>query len=107
MKAFLACATYAALVIGCSAAPSNETEETAEASSSSLAACPASWTRTSLGARELAASNEASGLAASRKNAGVLWTHDDSGDSARVFAMTFAGAHLGIYDVAAADFVDW
>jgi hypothetical protein len=32
---------------------------------------------------------EASGLAASRKNANVLWVHNDSGDSARVFAMPY------------------
>ena len=41
--------------------------------------------------------NEASGIAASRMNANVLWTHNDSGDSARVFAMTAAGANLGTY----------
>ena len=97
MKSFIA----AAFLVGCVAqadAPSEEVEQGA----SSLATCPTSWTRHTLGTRELALSNEASGLAASRKNAGVLWTHDDSGDSARVFAMSYAGAHLGVYDVSAA-----
>ena len=42
---------------------------------------------------------EASGIAASRKNANVLWVHNDSGDSARVFAMTTTGTHLGIYNL--------
>jgi len=44
---------------------------------------------------------EASGIAASRKNANVLWVHNDSGDSARVFAMTTTGTHLGIYNLLA------
>jgi len=51
--------------------------------------------------------NEASGVAASRRNPGVLWVHNDSGDSARVFAMTTAGVHLGIYNLTGASAVDW
>src|SRR5690606_33778016 len=31
--------------------------------------------------------NEASGLAASVKNPGMLWSHNDSGDQARIFLM--------------------
>jgi hypothetical protein len=53
--------------------------------------------------------NEASGLVASRKNANVLWAHNDSGDSARIFAMNRDGTHLGIYNlsgVTARDFED-
>jgi len=51
--------------------------------------------------------NEASGLAVSRKNAGVMWVHNDSGDSARVFAMNTAGAHLGIYTLSGASATDY
>ena len=40
---------------------------------------------------------EASGLAASRKNAGVLWVHNDSGDVPRIYAMSTGGKHLGAY----------
>ena len=54
---------------------------------------------TRVGTVQQAAVNEASGIAASRKNAGVLWVHNDSGDSARVFAMNTAGTHLGIYNL--------
>lgn len=50
--------------------------------------------------------NEASGLAASRKNDGVLWVHNDSGDTARVFAMTPAGTHLGIYNLSGVTAID-
>src|SRR4051812_28425172 len=50
---------------------------------------------------------EASGIAASRKNPNVLWTHNDSGDSARVFAMTAAGTNLGTYSITGAGATDW
>ncbi len=51
--------------------------------------------------------NEASGLATSRKNSGVIWTHNDSGDSPRIFAMNLNGDHLGIFNLLNADNYDW
>jgi hypothetical protein len=51
--------------------------------------------------------DEASGLAASRLNPGVLWTHNDSGDKPRLFALNAKGAHLGIYDLLGAEARDW
>jgi len=51
--------------------------------------------------------NEASGIVASRRNRDVLWVHNDSGDSARVFAMKTDGTHLGIYTITGAGAVDW
>ena len=50
---------------------------------------------------------ETSGVVASRANTDVLWAHNDSGDTARVFAMTTAGAHLGIFQLAGTLAVDW
>lgn len=50
---------------------------------------------------------EASGLAASRSNPGVLWAHNDSGDKPRVFALGAHGEHLGIYTLLGAEAVDW
>jgi hypothetical protein len=50
---------------------------------------------------------EASGMAASRRNDGVLWVHNDSGDTARVFALDRTGALLGTYSLAGAAAVDW
>jgi hypothetical protein len=38
---------------------------------------------------------ELSGLAASRAHPGVLWAHNDSGDTARFFAVSTSGAGLG------------
>jgi hypothetical protein len=50
---------------------------------------------------------EASGIVASRMNSNVLWTHNDSGDSARIFAMTPAGTNLGTYSISGASATDW
>ena len=41
---------------------------------------------------------EASGIAASRFNPNVLWTHNDSGNPAQIFAFTSTGATLVILD---------
>jgi hypothetical protein len=50
---------------------------------------------------------EASGLASSRQFPGVLWTHNDSGNTARIYAMTNTGAHLGTYPLSGTSNVDW
>ena len=50
---------------------------------------------------------EASGIAASRKNPGVLWTHNDSGGKSRVFAFDSTGKHLGDYYLAGIQNRDW
>ena len=52
--------------------------------------------------------NEASGVAMSTRNGGVLWLHNDAGDSARLFAVGTDGARLGIWnlDVDARDWED-
>ncbi len=50
---------------------------------------------------------EISGLAASRTHEGVLWAHNDSGDTPRIFAMAADGAHLASGTVAGAQAIDW
>ena len=50
---------------------------------------------------------EASGLVASRRHPGVLWVHNDSGDTARIFATRPDGTHLGIYSIMGAGSADW
>jgi len=50
---------------------------------------------------------ETSGVAASRMSPGVLWAHNDSGDTARVFAMTTSGQHLGAFTLNGASATDW
>jgi len=51
--------------------------------------------------------DEASGLASSRLNSGVLWVHNDSGDQPRVFAVNRRGKLLGTYLLNGAAAVDW
>jgi hypothetical protein len=50
---------------------------------------------------------ELSGLAASRANPGVLWTHNDSGDTERIFALNTTASYLGTYSVSANPQYDW
>lgn len=50
---------------------------------------------------------ESSGLAASVHQAGVRYTHNDSGDTARIFAFGAAGEDLGVFAVDGAAHVDW
>lgn len=51
--------------------------------------------------------SESSGLACGRRNRGVFWTHNDSGDSARVFAFTIRGEHVATYTIVGAQAGDW
>lgn len=53
------------------------------------------------------AATELSGLVVSRSQSRVLWSHNDSGDSARLFALTTGGRLLAGVAVAGADHVDW
>ena len=53
------------------------------------------------------AATELSGLALSRRQADVLWTHNDSGDRARVLAITSRGRLLADLSVPNATNVDW
>lgn len=50
---------------------------------------------------------EASGLAGSPINPDVVWTHNDSGDSARLFAINVDGTVLGRLNVEGAQSGDW
>lgn len=50
---------------------------------------------------------ESSGIAASRCNKNVLWTHNDSGDGAFIFAINEKGEKLGTWKVSGAKNKDW
>lgn len=50
---------------------------------------------------------EASGIASSRCQSDVLWTHNDSGDNAFIFAISTRGEMLGTWRVQNANNVDW
>ena len=50
---------------------------------------------------------ESSGLGVSRAHTGVLWTHNDSGDRPRFYALDATGRLLATYDVPRASARDW
>lgn len=51
--------------------------------------------------------NEASGIARSYFYDDLFWVHNDSGDSARIFAVGLDGEDVGTWKVAGATAVDW
>ena len=51
--------------------------------------------------------SETSGLATSPNNVGVLWTHNDVGDTNRIFALSAQGKLLGTYNLSNATHVDY
>ena len=50
---------------------------------------------------------ESSGIAASRCNDGVLWSHNDSGEEPVIYAFDVSGKAFGSYVVSNAENVDW
>lgn len=71
------------------------------------AVCADSATVEAVGALQSEAITEASGIVASRSNPGVWWTHNDSGDSERVFAIDDSGALLSTVELDGATERDW
>jgi len=51
--------------------------------------------------------SESSGIAASRRRPGVLWTHNDSGDKPRLYALNREGKDRGTFLAAAVKARDW
>lgn len=60
-----------------------------------------------IAALEDARVTESSGLVASRRNPGVFWTHNDSGDAPVIYAFDRAGKRRGAWRVRGAKAVDW
>jgi hypothetical protein len=54
-----------------------------------------------------AEATEISGAVASRAHPGLLWVHNDSGDTARLFALDATGAHLGVFHLEGISAFDW
>jgi hypothetical protein len=71
------------------------------------AACAGTLVASTPGTVASDAITEASGIAASRRADGVWWVHNDSGDCARVFAVSGSGQTLGEYALTGASAVDW
>ncbi len=60
-----------------------------------------------IGRLQVPALTELSGLAASSRNRGLLWAHNDSGDEPFLYCLEPTGAGCGIWRVAGAAAVDW
>ncbi len=69
--------------------------------------CPDCAAPTNVGAVTNVELAEISGVAASGKFGDVVYAHNDSGDSARFFALSTAGADLATYEVQNASNKDW
>lgn len=65
------------------------------------------WEQSSPGAVSAEELTEVSGIAASVKNAGVLWVHNDSGDAPALYALSAQGALLGTWTVTDTQNIDW
>jgi len=68
---------------------------------------PAFGTPTKIANLKNPAIDESSGLAASRTNANIYWTHNDSGDEPLVYAFDATGESRGVIRVAGAKARDW
>ena len=82
----------------------------AQASAASRSASRASSTYDSpvhLADLEYQPIKESSGIAASRRNPNLFWTHNDSGDGPFIYAFDRRGKHRGAWRVLGAEAVDW
>jgi len=64
-------------------------------------------TRMITGQVAFAEATEISGVVASRAHPGLLWAHNDSGDTARLLALDPTGAHLGEFHLDGVTAFDW
>ena len=93
-----------ALLSGCG----DDTSAPADAEIDTPAACACTYgVASGAGAITAAGAIELSGLAASTTIADTVWTHNDSGDTARLFAITTSGASKGIGTLQGATATDW
>jgi len=60
-----------------------------------------------VGKLENPALRESSGIVASRRNPGLYWTHNDSGNPAEIFLIDRTGKDYGTWRVPAATNIDW
>jgi hypothetical protein len=102
-RAAAALLTVAALA-GCEGGRAGAPAATATAPSPPLCAGLRATVTGHVGA---AAATELSGLVLSRTQPGVLWTHNDSGDRARLLAVTPRGRLLAAVALTGAQNVDW
>jgi hypothetical protein len=96
-------------------ADSGETDDSGETGDSggdtgapaSAGPCASYLDAVSMGSVDDSALNELSGLAVSRQNPGILWTHEDSGGSPDLYALDFSGATVATIHLEGITNHDW
>ena len=101
----------AALVLlvatGCTGSDSPDVDPLAEAPATTGAPAGLYRESTVLGQIGDPAVGESSGLAASRRNPRLLWTHNDSDDEPYLYCLDLEGASCGTWRVTGAEAFDW
>ncbi len=104
-RAFVISLTLFILIFsGCAAAPSSEIKNNNQPHDKSSSNYEKPAVVGKITSNEI---TESSGIAASRCNKDVLWTHNDSGDDAFIFALNEKGEKLGTWKVSGAKNKDW
>ena len=104
-RAFVISLTFFCLIFaGCSAVSSSDIKNTNESGKEKSVAYQKPQIVGEIKSNEI---TESSGIAASRCNKDVLWTHNDSGDDAFIFALNIKGEKLGTWKVLGAKNKDW
>lgn len=101
-SSFVICLTACAILTGCFAVSSGENNNTRNNRLKSAYGEPKITGK--IQNKEI---DESSGLAISRCQPGVLWTHNDSGNDPVIYAMNAKGESLGAWTVAGAKNNDW
>ena len=97
----------AIVAAGCDSSPRTKPAAGEVPSPVVQAACRHRLDSSTSGTLQSAQLDESSGIAVSAKNPGTLWINNDSGDTARLFAVAPDGALQGIYPFEGANAIDW
>lgn len=97
----------ALVLVGCESSGSDAKAKPKPPPTVVPAACAGTLLRSSPGKLQSPELKETSGLVVSAKNPDTLWLNNDSGDSARVFAVSPKGVLQGIYPLEGATAIDW
>ncbi|HEX2048179.1 MAG TPA: hypothetical protein VHF27_10460 [Acidimicrobiales bacterium] len=95
------------LAAGCTGSGSPDVDPLAEAPPTTARAAGGYGEPAVLGEIADRAVAESSGLAASRRNPGLLWTHNDSDDAPLLYCLDLEGASCGRWRVTGAEAFDW
>ena len=97
---------FALLALAACSSGGSTAPATAQAATADGGTCPVANAPAVVGTIAATAIDEASGIVASALNPGVYWTHNDSGDSARAFALSATGQLLATLKFDTAEPVD-